>query len=187
MPGKPGKRKMTTLATRMHQRRNVALPTVSANWNHRHENNRSRELKTTAWVAIPNRLAADSYLAMTDRLNGAAVLGAWTAIILLASNCVQRGLLVRDNGTPHDLNSIARATRLNPSIIDEAIEIAVELGLMETVSLQLVAAIPHEGAAIPHEGAAIPQDGGTMERAEGKGSGSERTGSGKDEPPPRAL
>ena len=47
------------------------------NWKDHFENNRTRELKTMAWVPVPNRMDDLGYIRLVTHPNGAAHLGAW--------------------------------------------------------------------------------------------------------------
>jgi hypothetical protein len=94
-------------------------------WDELYENNRTRELKHLQWVLVPNRHDGDGYTLLVDRPNGAAFLGAWLAILQVASKCDPRGTLLREGAVPHDAGSIARITRLPRELLAEAIEVLV--------------------------------------------------------------
>ena len=95
-------------------------------WNIHFENNRTRELKYMDWIPIPNRHDGDGYTTLVDRENGASLLGAWLAILQVASRCDVRGTLLRDAATPHDATSISRITRIPKNVIEAALEVLVE-------------------------------------------------------------
>lgn len=128
------------------------------NWGQIYENNRSREIKAASWVPIPNRHDDDAYLGIVDRLNGAAIFGAFVTLLMVASKCNPRGLLMRSNGIPHDAVSLSRMTRLKEAIIAEALDLLVELSILEIIGPQEGAALPQEGAALPH-GVVLEQKG----------------------------
>ena len=86
------------------------------NWDEYFENNRSRGMRATTWVPIPNRLDGDGYSELLDHPEGAAHYGAWVAMVLMASKCHPRGTLVRDGGRPHDVRSLARISRRKPFV-----------------------------------------------------------------------
>ena len=56
-------------------------------WNLLFENNRTRGLKHLDWVPMPNKMDSDGYTELVDHPNGAAHLGAWFAIVQIASRC----------------------------------------------------------------------------------------------------
>ncbi len=56
-------------------------------WDTLYENNRTRGYKKLNWVPIPNRMDGDGYTELVDHPNGAAHLGAWIAIVQVASRC----------------------------------------------------------------------------------------------------
>jgi hypothetical protein len=135
-------------------------------WQVRHENNRSRELKRTDWFPFSNELSADSYVELVGHKDGAAHLGVWSAVLMVASKATPRGVLVRDDGRPHNAASLARVTRLPESVIESAIARLLEIGLLEVLDESHPPAISsHPGAGIPQEPAAKSQEGA----AEGKG------------------
>ena len=94
-------------------------------WANAYENNRTRELKYMDWIPIPNRHDGDGYTLLVDRENGAQMLGAWLAILQVASKCDPRGTLLRDSATPHDSASIGRITRIPKAIVQQALDILV--------------------------------------------------------------
>jgi hypothetical protein len=166
-------------------------------WASHFENNRTRDLKRMDWVPMPNRMDGDGYTELVDHPNGAAHLGAWLAIVEIASRCEVRGTLLRDGRTllresrtflrdgrtllrdgaeraerPHNPQSLARISHLPAELFEEALPRLVDIGWLEIVDAQVVddkgvCEIPQEGAAKPQEGAAIPQEGAVLTRARG--------------------
>lgn len=92
-------------------------------WDNLYENNRTRDMVKMQWLPLPNRHDSDGYTSLIDRKNGAAIYGAWVAILQVASRCAPRGSLVRDGDRPHDAQSLARMTRIPVTIIEEALTI----------------------------------------------------------------
>ena len=119
------------------------------------------------WVPVPNKHDGDGYTLLVDRPDGAAMLGAWLAILQVASKCDPRGTLLRDGATPHDAASISRITRLPKATIQTALEI------LENECKWLTTSTPAGGCGKPAGGC------GTV-TTEGKGrewNGSEMNGS----------
>ena len=139
--------------------------TVS-DWSHRYENNRTRELKRMEWVPVPNKHDGDGYTLLVDRPDGAAMLGAWLAILQVASKCDPRGTLLRDSATPHDAASIARIARLPESTIQTALD------LLENECKWLISNNPAPSCGNP----APSPDKVTMERNGTERNGMERKG-----------
>jgi hypothetical protein len=136
------------------------------NWDDVYENNRTRELKTLAWVPIPNNHDGDGYTLLVDRKEGAALLGAWLACVQVASKCDPRGTLLRRGGCPHDSASLSRITRLPKEVFDRLLPIAEqECKWLESSTVQEGAGIPQDGATIPQESA---QNRTEQNRTEGK-------------------
>lgn len=90
-------------------------------WKTQFENNRTRTMDVMRWVPIPNHYDGDGYTELVDGPNGAAIYGAWVAIVGVASRCPERGTLLRSSGEPHTADSIARLTRLPSGIIEKAL------------------------------------------------------------------
>jgi len=138
-------------------------------WDRLYENNRSREMKRTGWFPAPNDLSGDGYVELVSHENGAAHLGARTALLMVASKAKpRRGLLVREDGRPHTAESLSLITRLPASILEIAIKRLLEIGLLEVVdvdSREISELPPHPPAGIPHRPAGKPQEGAV----EGKG------------------
>lgn len=132
-------------------------------WGSLYENNRTRELKAMAWVPVPNRHDGDGYTTLISRQDGAAMFGAWIAILQVASRCDPRGTLLRDGAIPHNPESLSRMTRIPKKIL----ELALEICCNECKWLEII--VPHEGAGIPQDdaGECLGMEG--KERTEGNG------------------
>ena len=100
-------------------------------WDRLYENNRSRELGRTAWFPAPNDLGADWYAELVSNEDGAAHLGVWYALLMVASKATPRGALVRCDGQAHTTESLARVTRLSEPLVKAAIERLLQIGLLE--------------------------------------------------------
>lgn len=138
-----------------------------AGWEATYENNRTKELKTLNWVPIPNRMDGDGYTELIDHKDGAAHLGAWIAIVQIASKCDPRGTLLRDGRRPHTSESLSRISRIPKKIFDEAIPRFISIGWLEQEKEQ-----NEQLTLIPQDGAVIPQDGAAS-RAREEGNGRE--------------
>ena len=127
-------------------------------------------MKRTNWFPAPNDLSSDRYVGLINHEQGAAHLGVWVAVLMVASRAMpQRGLLAKDDGPPHNAESLALVTRLPAALVDHALQRMLALRLLEIarpeVSSPSDAAPPHPGAGIPQESAVSPQEGAV----EGKG------------------
>ena len=138
------------------------------NWKDHFENNRTRELKTMAWVPVPNRMDDLGYIRLVAHPNGASHLGAWIAILEIVSRCDPRGTF------PHQgaeiPQALAEISRLPATVFEEVLPRLLQLQWIEYVG-----EIPHQGAEIPQEGAP---------RAHAEGNGTEQKG--KEPPTPPA-
>jgi hypothetical protein len=103
-------------------------------WASRFENSRTRELRTLAWLPEPTDLSSDLYSAIVDHPDGAAHFGISSALHKVASKSSPRGDLRREDGRPHDAQSLARVTRIPQSFVEAAISRLLELGDLETVT-----------------------------------------------------
>jgi hypothetical protein len=92
-------------------------------WNDHFENNRTRDLKRMTFACIPNKQDGDGYTELLDHVDGPAHYGAWIALVLVASkgDKEKRGVLVRDNGEPHDPKSLQRMTRIPVAIWNQVL------------------------------------------------------------------
>jgi hypothetical protein len=139
-----------------------ALPTPRLRvrgWGDLYENNRTREYKTLKWWPCPNDLGTDHYTAILDHPDGAAHFGAWAATLCVASTTRPRGLLVRENGVPHDAQSLARITRMPFSVFAAALPRFLEIGLLEDIDNK-----PHKVKLIVSQGAAVKPQSKYVER-----------------------
>ena len=126
-------------------------------------------MKRTGWFPVPNDLSADGYVELVAHEDGAAHLGAWTALLMVASKAKpRRGLLVREDGRPHTAESLSLVTRLPVPILETAIKHLLEIGLLEIVDVdsnEISELSPHPPAVSSHRPAGKPQQGAV----EGKG------------------
>jgi hypothetical protein len=123
------------------------------NWDKYFENNRSREMKRLEWVPVPNKMDGSGYAELVDHPNGAAHLGAWLAIIEIASRNETRGTLVRD-GKIQTPQALARISRLPAALFEEVFDRLVnEIGWIEKFN---EISILHDGAGKPQ--APAPRD-----------------------------
>jgi hypothetical protein len=167
-------------------------------WTVRYEVNRTRELKRMDWVPMPNSMDGDGYTELMNHRHGAAHLGAWLAIVQIASKCEPRGCLIRRCGAPHDPESLSRISRISAKVFAEAIPRLLEIKWLEEAGVKPIKTvksgvddkrvtpeIPQVPAAIPHPAAVIPQGGAVLARARGtERKGAEGSGGEVLTPPP---
>lgn len=138
-------------------------------WDRLYENNRSREMKRTNWFPAPNDLSSDRYVGLVSHEHGAAHLGVWVAVLMVASRAVPlRGLLAKDDGQPHNAESLALVTRLSEALVNDALYRMLRLRLLEIAGPEVAAprdTASHPGAGIPQGPALSLQEGAV----EGKG------------------
>lgn len=98
------------------------------NWDEHYENNRTRGMKVMQWVPVPNKHDGEGFVELLSQPNGTTLYGAWHLILQVASKCKKRGVLAKDNGVPHDAQSIAAKTRGSLKAITEALEVCTRIG-----------------------------------------------------------
>ncbi len=116
-------------------------------WSTHFEKNRTRELKRMEWVAVPNRMDGRGYTALVDHPNAAGHLGAWLAILEIASRSTTRGEIPQD-GAGNTETCLARISRLPVQIFMEVLPRLVDIGWIECFHIDGVS--PHLPAEIPH-------------------------------------
>jgi hypothetical protein len=118
-------------------------------WDQHYENNRTREMKHTAWVPVPNKQDNEGYVQLVSHEDGAAHLGAWLALLQIASRCDPRGTLLRKDGRPHTAASLGLISRLPVAVFDAVIPRLIEIRWIEILEGA------QEGAEIAQSPAAI--------------------------------
>lgn len=88
-------------------------------WNKHYENSRTRTMAVMRWVPVPNKHDGGGYIELVSGRDGSAMLGAWVAVLQVASKCTPRGILVRGNGNPHTSASLSAITRLSEDCIEK--------------------------------------------------------------------
>lgn len=110
----------------------------------RFEKQRQRDdIKNPTWISWGNRLDGDTYIELVSGENGAARLGVYVALCMVASMCNAHGLLVREDATPHTAESLANKTRLSVEIMQEALAYFEKTGKIDTVALMQSGAPKH--------------------------------------------
>lgn len=99
-------------------------------WDEVFERNRTREVKTMTWVALPLE-RGDGYTQIAAEDDGASIYGVWAGIIHVAAKCDPRGTLVRRMGEAHDSASISRLTGFSRWSVDRAWDFLVNIGWLE--------------------------------------------------------
>lgn len=102
------------------------------NWNKHYENAKSRTIREISWFSMPNKMDNEGYVSLVSHPDGAAHLGAWTAILQIASRNTPRGSLLRRDGTPHTPESLALISRLPASVFTEALPRLFSMGWLES-------------------------------------------------------
>jgi hypothetical protein len=130
-------------------------------WAGRFENSRTRELRTLNWIPESTDLSSDFFV---------------------AAKSTPRGDLRREDGRPHDAQSLARVLRMPKEFVEEAIPRLIELGDIESVNAKSNgikrsawrrdAAIPHDAATTLHDPARTRQRSAATEKL-GNSSSSE--------------
>lgn len=82
-----------------------------ARWNELYENSESRKLKRLKWVPISNSHDGENFTLLMEQEDAFLIFAAWILILQVASKTKHRGVLVKDDGTPHDARSLALKTR----------------------------------------------------------------------------
>ena len=89
-------------------------------WDKHFENAGSRKLKRLSYVYVKNKFGT-GYCTLVKHTNGGGHLGAWLAILEIASTCNPRGTLCHDDKEPMTTDEIATLSRLPLELIDEAL------------------------------------------------------------------
>lgn len=110
---------------------------VIPNWNEDFETSRSRQVKRLDWLAIPNRHDGEAYLQLMSHDHAPVIFTVWILMLQVASKCLVRGLLMKDNGTPHDAVSLALKAHARAEWFTLGIPILSKIGWLETVDVEL--------------------------------------------------
>ena len=93
-------------------------------WSDEFENASSRKLKALHWVAIPVSFTSNGYNLMLEEFgdDAPAIYGAWCALIKVAAQCNQRGVLSTASGKPMRIAHISRMTGFPEAIFHRLFE-----------------------------------------------------------------
>lgn len=141
-------------------------------WHSRFENNRSREVKELEWVKMPIEIGSEEYAELMEDGQGAAVLGVWTVLVWMAARCRPRGSLIKFDGAPHTIESIAKRAGIAAPLCRHACGVLAALGWLEQPAFTRHALI--DGRKVPTppqerrtEVPMSPQEGAASRRARG--------------------
>lgn len=101
------------------------------NWEDHYENNRSRTVKDLAWVPIPNRHDGESYARIMAHKDAAEIFTVWILLLQVASRCHPRGTLLRNDGKPHDPESLSIKTRARQEWFEKSLPVLKEMSWLE--------------------------------------------------------
>ena len=108
-------------------------------WNKHFETAATRKLRRMYWVPVPNKMDGEGYTSLVDHPNGAAHLGAWYAILEIASRQEVRGNLPTSaNRPPSSANfaqCLGRISRIPADVFAEVIPRLVDIGWIEEYQL----------------------------------------------------
>lgn len=105
-----------------------------SNWVRNFENSKTKELKRLEWVPVPNKMDGAGYTELVDHPNGASHLGAWLAILEIASKQDIRGdLPTASTGTAA---ALARISRLPISLFEEVLPRLSAIGWIDDLTQQ---------------------------------------------------
>lgn len=124
------------------------------NWPEYYETSETQKLKSLKWVPVRNNHSDPGYLMIVSQENGAALFGAWVAILQLASRTEKkrRGDLVEGNGRPYTIDSIALVVRMPVELIQRAVVLLAspQVGWLEWVG-DPPAEVPGKSPAVAGE------------------------------------
>ncbi len=103
------------------------------NWEWHFETARTARLRTLTFICVPTKHDGDGYAELLDHPEGAAHYGAWICLLAVAAKSPKRGDLIRDQGVPHDAQSLSRKTRIPASVFIDAIPRLLQIGWLEEV------------------------------------------------------
>ena len=104
-------------------------------WETRYENHRSREIQTLDWVKIPICIGSDEYKEIVmGHPNGLAHLGLFYAVVQIAARCRPRGALLRFDGAPHTIESLARSADVTAQTCGEGVDRLARIGFLECLT-----------------------------------------------------
>ena len=119
-------------------------------WEDLYENSRSKTIKTTNWVPMPNSFSASDYVTMNDGTpEGALAWAGWTAIVLVASKAPKRGVIVDDRSRPMSIEAIAKVARMPAEIVRDAWRRGLLANLLIEADGNTLPPVAMEGNALP--------------------------------------
>lgn len=142
------------------------------NWDRLYENNRSRTVKSLAWVPVPNKHDGEGYCTVMSHPKAAEIFTAWVLMLQVASRCHPRGTLVRDNGTPLTPEALAVRTRGKAEWFAQALEFLAkeDIGWIEATEEPAQQLPDQPDTTLPPDCQAGDEEGKGREENEGKSS-----------------
>ena len=135
------------------------------NWDANFENHQTRRLKAMSWVPVPNSHDGLGYARLLEHENGVSHLGAWLALLQVASKTPERGLLARSSGLPYGPEELQSMTRVPAEVFAEAIPRLLEIGWLERGTTAESRGTPRGQSGTPRDPRGTPR----LKGREGKG------------------
>ena len=108
-------------------------------WEKHYETSETKrgKIKRMSWVAFTNKHDGEGLARlMAHKRRGVEYFGAFILMVEVASKCEPRGLLVRDDGTPHTPESLSAKTRAASQSFKSAIPKLIDAGWIEDLAGQ---------------------------------------------------
>ncbi len=101
------------------------------NWEKHYENSRTKQYGKLKAVLVPNNINNLGYLQIMNEPDGLELLGAWTFLLQIASQCEPRGTLWARSSYPHTSETLALLSRQSVDKFSRAIDFFIKLGWLE--------------------------------------------------------
>ena len=94
-----------------------------AKWSETYETADSRKHKRLSWVSVPIAFYSNGYATMVEEFGdeAPAIYGAWIALVLIAAECSNRGVLCSSKGIPMTSNRMAMRSQFPASVFEKLI------------------------------------------------------------------
>lgn len=110
------------------QEKNIVFSIAA--WDANHETTASKKLARVRWTPLPRLLGTREYRRIKQRPDGDAIIGVWSALLMLAAAMPVRGILADDRG-PLSVEDIALEIGSTPRMVSVSLDALVKEGWIQ--------------------------------------------------------
>ena len=150
-------------------------------WGGTWETHETRKAIKLRWVSLPVDLSSSGYVELMMDPDGPEIYGIWIALVQVAAQAPERGVIARQGGKPYSLSVLAGTIRVNPPRLRAALPKLRAIGWIEATDndfseLLSEVKLSSQVTSLPEQPGESPVKSGESTEESGYRTGPNRTG-----------